>query len=628
MSDVFVSYKAEDRGRIRPLVQCLQSNGYSVWWDEQIGAGDAWRETIERELDAARCVVVIWSKRSVGPEGAFVREEATRAQRRGVYLPVLIDAVNPPLGFGEKQATSLRSWKGDCADSKYQAVLSGVRRIAGARLTSEATQPLTASPVSRRVAIAGAAIAAVAVSGFGVWRLMSRSSASTANSIAVLPFANLSGDPKQAYFSDGVAEEIRSALTRLGGLTVIGSSSSEAVRNDDAKTAAAKLGVANILAGSVRESPSTIRITAELIDGHTGADRWSQNYDRSPGDTIKIQTDIAQNVASALKGALGLAARAAISIGGTQNVEAQKLVLQSQHIDAFSRRGLEHALELLNEAIALDPNYAEAIAHKAHILDLMASRFPQGAASAAAVRGQAEQFAKRAIELAPRLASAHITMAAILWNFLRFNASQEQFQQALALVPDDPAVVSYGATAARNPAEAVRFADKAVALDPLNGETHALRAFALGAARRFSEALAEEQRVTRQWPDHVVPLLVAQLLMHLGRDDEAPRWLARADPTSPIRLTIEAILSARKGDVAGALAKKARVQQLYGDAAYFHCAQIDAQLGRKDDAFADLEHAWDVKDSGLAQIRWNSWLDPLHSDPRYTALIKKMNFPN
>ena len=151
-----------------------------MWWDEQIGAGDAWRETIERELDAARCVVVIWSKRSVGPEGAFVREEATRAQRRGVYLPVLIDAVNPPLGFGEKQATSLRSWKGDCADSKYQAVLSGVRRIAGARLTSEATQPLTASPVSRRVAIAGAAIAAVAVSGFGVWRLMSRSSASTA----------------------------------------------------------------------------------------------------------------------------------------------------------------------------------------------------------------------------------------------------------------------------------------------------------------------------------------------------------------------------------------------------------------------------------------------------------------
>src|SRR5258708_39161119 len=108
MSDVFISYKAEDRRRVQPLVEALQSEELSVWWDEHIGAGDAWRETIEHQLDDARSVIVHWSKRSVGPAGKFVRDEASRAQRRSTYVPVLIDPVEPPLGFAEGQATSLR----------------------------------------------------------------------------------------------------------------------------------------------------------------------------------------------------------------------------------------------------------------------------------------------------------------------------------------------------------------------------------------------------------------------------------------------------------------------------------------------------------------------------------------
>src|SRR4029453_15477303 len=142
----------------------------------------------------------------------------------------------------------------------------------------------------------GGAVTAVAAAGGGGWALLKSSSVhASSHSIAGLPFPNPSGDPAQAYFSDGIAEEIRSALSRLGGLTVIGRTSSEAVRNDDAQSAAKKLRVANILTGSVRQSPSTIRINAELIDGRTGADRWSQAYDRDAGDAIRIQTDIASN---------------------------------------------------------------------------------------------------------------------------------------------------------------------------------------------------------------------------------------------------------------------------------------------------------------------------------------------
>src|SRR5690348_3208132 len=256
MSDVFVSYKAEDRKRVKPLVEALQAEGFSVWWDEQIGGGSAWRSAIEAELNAAKCVIVIWSNRSVGPDGTFVQDEATRAQQRHVYVPVLIDKVHLPLGFGETQALPLTGWRGDRGDARYEAVLAAVRRNAGGKKRASAPAPIGHPSVDRRTMIAGGSVAALAVAGAGAWALLKPSSAEASRSIAVLPFANLSADASQAFFSDGVAEEIRSALGRVAGLKVVGRTSSEAVRNDDAETAAKKLGVGSILTGSVRQSPS------------------------------------------------------------------------------------------------------------------------------------------------------------------------------------------------------------------------------------------------------------------------------------------------------------------------------------------------------------------------------------
>ena len=269
MSDVFVSYKAEDRARVLPLVEALEADGLSVWWDAHLGGGDEWRDSIQQHLDEAKCVIVIWSRRSIGPEGHFVRDEATRAQRRHAYLPVRIDKVDPPLGFGEPQAIPLSSWKGDRSDPRYQAVLAAARAI-----VSGGPRPhhvhIERPGVSRRAVVAGGAVATVAAATGG-WLLLKPSEA-RANSIAVLPFANLSGDPAQAYFSDGMAEELRSALSRIAGLTVVARTSSEMLRDADAKVAARKLEVANVLTGSVRRSPSTIRVSAQLIDGENGMD--------------------------------------------------------------------------------------------------------------------------------------------------------------------------------------------------------------------------------------------------------------------------------------------------------------------------------------------------------------------
>ena len=268
MADLFVSYKSEDRARVAPLVAALEADGISVWWDAHIGTGSSWRESIESNLHSAKCVLVVWSERSIGAEGSFVRDEATRSLRRGAYFPVRIDNVEPPLGFGETQAASLIGWKGDRTDSRYQEVLASVQAVIAG---TPRPAPATYKPkriFDRRLLIGGG-VAAVAAAGAGGWWATHRAAA-PGDSVAVLPFDNLSGDPSQAYFSDGIAEELRDALTRIAGLKVAGRSSSELMRDADGPTAAAKLGVANILSGTVRRGAGMIRINTELVDGISG----------------------------------------------------------------------------------------------------------------------------------------------------------------------------------------------------------------------------------------------------------------------------------------------------------------------------------------------------------------------
>ena len=160
MTDLFVSYKAEDRRRVKPLVDALLADGWSVWWDAEIGGGDEWRDRIQQELDAASCVLVVWSKRSIAPEGKFVRDEANRGQRRGVYLPVRIDKVDPPLGFGETQVISLIGWRGAGSDPRYAQLLTAIRATMSGKPLARNGPAYAASGFSRRGIIGASAVAA------------------------------------------------------------------------------------------------------------------------------------------------------------------------------------------------------------------------------------------------------------------------------------------------------------------------------------------------------------------------------------------------------------------------------------------------------------------------------------
>ena len=630
MSDVFVSYKAEDRKRVRPLVQALEADGYSVWWDEQIGGGAAWRHAIETELNAAKCVIVAWSKRSVGPEGTFVQDEAARAQQRYVYVPVTIDKVHVPLGFGEMQALSLTGWKGDRSDSRYQAVLAAVQRIAG-EPESPASNVVVRHAVSRRAVMGGGAVAAAALAGGGAWLFLKPGSDAN-DSIAVLPFANLSGDPTQAYFSDGVAEELRSALARLAGLKVVGRTSSEAVRDDDAETAARKLDVVNILTGSVRQSPTTIRVSAQLIDGKNGIERWSQNYDRAPGDAIKIQTDIAENVARALSITLGGAARRAITVGGTQNPEAQRLFFQA--LEA-TRRGdkqaLQQGISLADAAIRLDPEYADAYAHKALFTNWYASTYSRDVPELFRMRNDAMRTAEVALRIAPNLASGHRALAEIQRTRLELGPAIREYRRALELAPGDPGTLSdysFVIGALGNGGEALRLADQAISLDPLNINSYITRFLALLADREFDEALRFTREIEQTKPHLFAwPELTAYALIAQNKLGEAEPYLQKAPADSYNRLVNQAVIFARTGRRDQVPAIVAKIHQLYGDAASYQYGQVYAQTGDKDQAFAALNRAWEIRDSGLVRIKTDPYIDPLRSDPRYPMLLKKMNFP-
>lgn len=629
MTDVFVSYKAEDRRRVQPLVQALQCDGFHVWWDEHIGAGDAWRETIEAQLESARCVLVVWSKNSVGHDGRFVRDEASRALRRGVYVPVLLDAVEPPLGFGETQAPSMRGWRGDRSDRRYLALIAAIRRHTGPSGGNRRTDKSDGQKVDRRALLAGGGLAALTAAGGG-WLLLRPGTTSASGSIAILPFANLSGDPAQAYFADGIAEELRAALSRIPGLKVVARTSSEAVRNVDAKTASKKLGVENILTGSVRRSATMVRVSAQLVSGRDGVERWSEMYDRAPGDALQIQTEIAQNVAQALRLRLGGADRQRLGEGGTNSAEAHDLLLKAK-ADSMQSEGsadVERAIGIVDSALAIDPKYADAYAAKATMLKILGGALSPDAQEAEEHYREASLAAQRAIQLAPQSRAGYGVLAEILYERLQPRAALAQYQHMRTLPGDATSLLGYAVFLGENRrvSEGLKLTNDAIAADPLNPLAYSLKAYVLAMGRRYREAI----EITRQQMELLpgrrqLQFRLGYYYMMLGDTAKAAELMETLPSENGVQKTYKAVLATRLG-------RPAEAEKLLGELrqstyAHFQVAEVLAQLGRKGEAIDALNSAWEHRDSGLTTIQVDQLLDPLRGDPRFEAIVRRIDFP-
>jgi len=378
-----------------------------------------------------------------------------------------------------------------------------------------------------------------------------------------------------------------------------------------------------------------VRISAQLVDGWNGTERWSDVYDRPFGDTLKIQTEIATMVAQSLSIHLEGAEQRALKEGGTQNSEAQDLLLNAQGIvwrkdDADS---LRRALELVDRALAVDSRYADALSAKASIVGYLGSFYGTSSRDSREKTDESERLARRAIAIAPASALAHAALAKTLWSDLRLRAGLAEFEKSGTLPNTnksffngfDSYAVALGCC--RRFDAAIARADQLVAADPLNPNAFSTKGLVLAHQRRFAEGREIMAQAVALGPDLLWPrAFQAYFMMQTGKLQEAEKAFADIPGIGPW-LSWAAVLAERQGDRAEADRLVALMQRDMGDAGYFQYAEVFAQQGRLDQAVDVLTKALVARDPGLSFLRVDAMLDPLRTDPRFEAIVKRLDFP-
>jgi serine/threonine protein kinase/tetratricopeptide (TPR) repeat protein len=518
-------------------------------------------------------------------------------------------------------------------ENRYQSARElavDLRRLTSASATVRAAQPTRLR--RRTVVIAVAlpvllALAVIAALRFGRGRNAS-SPPTTAPSIAVLPFVDMSPQKDQEYFADGLAEELLNSLARTPGVRVVARTSSFQFKGKNAKLAdiGRELNVATILEGSVRKQANRVRITAQLINASDGFHLWSETYDRELNDIFAVQEEIAQSVAASLK--VTLLGGTSPSTRGTSQ-EAYNAYLQGRYFyQRSSKEGLERAVSYYQRAIDLDPGYArawvglaEAHSHQADWgYVLVEDGYPKALAEA-----------ERALALDANLAEAH---AAVGWIKTTFQwdwaGADAAYKQALALGPGNFEVL-YGAAVLAldlgRRQEALALCLRAEELDPLNTQIYIDLARAHYWSGRLPEATAAVTKALEIDPARqYAHTLLAVLETAQSRPQEALAEMEREPDLNwrlfGLALTYHAL--GRKQESDAALAELiAKFQAVSA----FQVAEVYAFRGESDRAFQWLERAYVQRDGGLTWIKGDPLLKSLQRDPRYAAFLKKMRLP-
>jgi serine/threonine-protein kinase len=453
-----------------------------------------------------------------------------------------------------------------------------------------------------------------------------------AHSVAVLPFVNMSGDPKQDYFSDGLSEELLNSLSSIPDLQVAARTSSFSFKGKENEITeiARKLNVGALLEGSVRKDGDHVRIAAQLINAGTGFLLWSQTYDRDLKDILKLQTEIATAVTHALQATLLADAWATIELGGTQNPKALDAYLRGMRWrgQADTREDIAAALAEFSEAIRLDPRFAKAYVAKSDFMTSSAAYVP--VSEVRRTLDQARATAQQAVALAPGLGEAHAQLAHLETEVFDFTQAAAEFDRALALAPGDARVqgLSAGFFAAMDRAEeAMASARRAVALDPLSASSHSAAGMALKISHRYREAIEEFDRALSLQPQ-IAHAAVERGLAYLALGQlESARQSCASPPIDWSSHLCLAIAYDKLHQGAAAQQELAMLNGEIQDVAAFQYAEIYAQWGDVPKALGWIEKAYRLQDPGLIFAKVDELLDPLRQEPRFKEIERKLNFP-
>ena len=614
---IFLSYARADQPKVAKLTAALEARSVAVWWDRALEGGSAFADVIEAELKRSEACIVAWSRASVSSH--WVRDEAGWARDHGRLVPVLLDGSEPPLGFRQFQGIDLAQWHGRPDAPEIDALMAALGRAA----------PAAPRPAKRRLPVpllAGLAALLLAGIAFPVLRqAVGPEAAIAADSIAVLPFANLSGDESQAYFADGIAEELRGALARIAGLKVAARTSSELVRDADVKEAAEKLGVAHVLSGSVRKGEGSIRVSAQLLNGRTGLEEWSERYDRAEGDALAVQTEIAESVANRLSLTLGTAKA---MLGGTRDPSAHDAYLRGTEIRVRSLEDALAAIANLDSAVAADPGFAAARASRALVRTRLSDWVSAAEASQALRLALAD--ARRAIALAPALPLGHVALGNVHLNLLEYGKADAAFRKAVALegvTSRDLAVIARFEALMGRADTALALADRAVGLDPLNPATQRARIAVLVTGRNYPAAFQAIETFNRAHPqDPYGGIGYAGALLASG-NARAALPVIETERESWRRHYMASMIHASLGNRAGSDEALAALKAMDDGTFARQFAAMHAMRGETDLAFAQLEKAIANRDPGIGDLRVSPFFDSLRGDPRFAAIEKRVGFP-
>jgi len=526
MSDVFVSYARSSEEQAKQVEEALRCAGYSVWRDAELPAHRGYAEVIEERLKAAKAVIVLWSAEAA--KSHWVRAEADSAREAGTLVQASVDGAAPPIPFNQIQFAALKGWTGESDHSGWKKLLASVAEL----LEEPGESQAKSKPLANKTAI------------------------------CILPFANMSGDAEQEYFSDGISEDITTDLSKISALEVIARNTAFQFKGQsvDVCDVARKLGVSHVLEGSVRKVGNRVRITAQLIDGATGGHLWADRYDRDLTDIFQIQDEISKSIVDALRIKLLPQEKKAIEQRGTTNVEAYKLYLLARQYWLTGNHGdprrEERVMRICSRAVQLDAHYAQAWALLAIAQSNLRYNFGHEVDDGFVA-------AHTALSIDPGVGEAHCAIARRYEEQGRHAEAEEEIEQALRLAPDSWEVNKEAARLRKVRREfdaAARHYEKA--LEVMDNDFHAWAilatcAQALGDKDRVQQCAAkmvsEAERALQQDPSNGAALgIVAGGYAMLGEAERAREWIERAmliDPDNAnMKYNFACVLAAYVGD--------------------------------------------------------------------------------